>query len=317
MEISLETVEKLASPHFPGRRIIRVEDRGVWIRHNFKITFDSNEVVFLKIDLDPSSSESEKEAFICSLLAEHQLPAPPVVACDASRTIFPNAYILQKFINGIRLDQLNAGETKEERTAIYRALGKFYRRLHDIHHPHSGWIGGPGIVYSRSPNEHQFEEVILRIGGEAVEKGFLSAQDHQRLQRLWQENLAWLDQHRPSLLGGALPWTVYLSKIDAAWQVTKLMDLEDVLYWDPAWDIMNIRYPAFGQPLEPDLWEAFRKEYGDTPEEKRIRLYHLVQQLDAAMGNYLEPASPENERWKARVWQTFPELLGEAERAQC
>ncbi len=312
MEVNLAAVEKMVLPYFPGCQITRVEDRGIWIRHNLKITLDSGEVVFLKIDVDFAASE--KEAFLCRLLEEHRLPAPPVIACDASGTVVPKPYILQQCVRGIKLAECLAQAEPNELREIYRALGKFYRDLHAIHYAHSGWIDGPGIVYGRSPNQHQYEEVIVRIGQEAVAKGFLAPADHQRLQRIWSENLAWLDQHQPTLVLGALPWTVYLENSGGGWQVAKITDLIDGLYWDAAWDLMNIRCPAFEAPLAPELWESFLSEYGAAPDEKRLKIYGLMQQLDAAMGNYMEPASPKNALWKAEVWRNFPKLLDEVER---
>jgi hypothetical protein len=70
---------------------------------------------------------------------------------------------------------------------------------------------------------------------------------------LWQANLPWLEQHTPSLVGGASHWSVYLEK-EGDWQVKKIMDLPDVLFWDPAWDIASIRYPEFRPPLPDVLW---------------------------------------------------------------
>lgn len=311
MIITTKTVKKVIAHHLPGREVIAIEDRGVWIRRNFRITLDPDEIVYLKID--QSFPASEKEAFICGLLSKHHLPAPPVIAVDTSGALIPAPYILQKHCDGVKLEKLLEQESEAEHKAIYLSLGKFYRSLHDIHHPYSGWIDGPGRVYNASPNEHQYQEVIVKIGQQAVDSGSLSVSDHRRLQRIWAENLEWLKQHQPSLISGSLPWTVYLSKRDGEWQVAKLTDLEDLLYWDAAWDVMSIQYPAFGKELKPAVWQAFQEGYGEIPGKKRLRLYLLMQRLDAAMGNYLEPKTPNNQRWRECVWKTFPTLLDEVE----
>jgi hypothetical protein len=91
------------------------------------------------------------------------------------------------------------------------------------------------------------------------------------------------------------------------------MDLHDCLYWDPAWDLASLRYPAFRKPPDSRSWQAFVSEYGAVSSDKRLKLYLLVQRLDAAMGNYMEPATPEHTRWKATVWATFDRLLNEVE----
>jgi hypothetical protein len=122
-----------------------------------------------------------------------------------------------------------------------------------------------------------------------------------------------LQAHRPTLVtGGALHWTVYLRQ-DDDWSVTKITDLSDLLYWDAAWDLASIKYPVFREPLAPELWKAFTSEYGHGPSDKRLKLYRLVQHVDAAIGHYAEPATLEHERWKETIWETFEHLLDEAE----
>jgi len=311
MEITSQTIEKVFAHHLPGREILQIEDRGIWIRHNFKITLDGDEIVHLKIDHDFPASE--KEAFICGLLTENHLPSPSVVALDTSGELIPAPFIIQKHVGGTKLTQLRKRESGTELKAVYFSLGNFYKKLHSIHYLYSGWIDGPGVVYPRSPNEHQYDEVIVKIGQKAVDRGVLTAQDHQRLQWLWQANLAWLDQHQPSLVGGSLPWTIYFSKTEGDWQVTKWTDLEDFLYWDPAWDLTNILYPAFSARLSPEVWAAFQDGYGKIPSAKRMKLYLLIQRLDSGLGNYMEPGSDRNELWKQQVWKTFPQLLDEVE----
>jgi hypothetical protein len=179
---------------------------------------------------DGTHPNSEKEAYVCGLLANNNLPSPPVIALDTSAEIIPAPYIIQKHFGGAKLEKLLEQESKKEKHAIFFALGNFYKRLHSIHHPYSGWIDGLGLVYTKSPNEHQFEEVIMKIGNQAVELGKLAAKDHKRLQRIWIDSMGWLKDHQPSLGGVSLYWTVYLARENSQWYVTKIMDLEDLLY---------------------------------------------------------------------------------------
>jgi aminoglycoside phosphotransferase (APT) family kinase protein len=313
-EAPLATPELVVSAvrhHLPGRTVVQVEDRGVWIRHNFRLTLDGGEIVHLK--LDRAFPASEKEAHICALLERHGLPAPRVLALDATCEHLPVPFIIQAHISGERLGDLLARVGRADQEGIYRALGRFYRRLHTIHHDHSGWIQGGGVVLLHSPTAHMHKHVIDQTGGQAVERRLLAAEAHRRLQRLWSEHRTWLEAHRPSLVtGGALSWAVYLAQ-DEDWHVTKIMDLHDLLYWDPAWDVASVRYPVFRDLPDPELWRAFASSYGSVPDEKRLQLYRLVQHLDAAMGNYVEPAAPHHARWKANVWATFEHRLDAVE----
>jgi hypothetical protein len=312
MTISLEMVASAFNRLMPDKKIIDIQDRGVWIRHNFHIRLDGGEAVYLKADLDPSYPAGEKEEYICALLSEKGLPAPKTLVYDDSGKLLPVPFIIQEYIGGSRLGDLMNQVDKQDRLDIYKALGCFYKKLHSIHYDHSGWLQGAGTVLPFSPNRYQFNEVILKIGNEAVEKCLLSNNNHLRLQRLWSDNMSLLEQHKPSLVGGASHWAIYLSK-EKDWKVIKILDLHDFLYWDPAWDIASIKYPEFAEQPSKELWEAFTSEYGCIPSEKRLFLYVLMRRLDAAMGNYLEPSSPENEYWKEQVWETFEKYLEKAE----
>jgi hypothetical protein len=113
-----------------------------------------------------------------------------------------------------------------------------------------------------------------------------------------EEHLDWLKEHQPSLLISPLPWSVYLER--DPWRVTKLMDLHDALYWDPAFDLAMLQNPPFRQGPGPASWAAFVQGYGQAPDEKRLHLYLLMQRIDAALGNYMAPGDVHDETW-ARV----------------
>jgi aminoglycoside phosphotransferase (APT) family kinase protein len=309
--ITSEMVASAVKQHLPERTVVKVEDRGVWLRHNFRIRLKGGEIVYLKVD--QAFPASEKEAYICELLGAHGLPAPRVLAIDAACTVLPAPFIIQAYVGGERLGELMKRVGRPDQLSTYRAMGRFYKKLHRMHHEHSGWIQGAGEVASFPPNAYMYDQVIVKSGGEAVERGWLAPDTHRRLKRLWSENLAWLQAHVPTMVtGGALHWTVYLEQGDD-WHVTKITDLSDLLYWDPAWDLASIKYPVFRESLAPELWEVFASEYGIVPSEKRLGLYRLMQHLDAAMGHYMEPATPEHARWKEKVWERFEHLLDKVE----
>lgn len=310
--IPLAIVVAAIEYHLGDQIVSTIEDRGVWIRHNFKITLRNGKVVYCKVD--QAFPASEKEAYICELLSTNDLRMPRILAADATCTLLPAPFVIQEYVGGQPLGDILNRVDQPEMLRIYRALGRFYRKLHSIHHEYSGWIQGAGEVLPFSPTTHQYNEVIVQIGENAVERKLFVVDTHRRLQSLWSAHLAWLEEHPSTLVtGGALPWTVYMKRNDD-WHVTKVMDLSDFLYWDPAWDLASIKYPVFREPLVPEFWQAFISEYGSEPNVKRLQLYRLMQYLDAAMGNYLEPAVPEHERWKAHVWATFEHLLDDVER---
>lgn len=296
----------------PGRAVQHVEYRGAWIRHNYKITLDRDQVIYLK--MDDAFPASQKEAFISRLLIENGLPAPRTLGLDLSGELLPAAYILQEQLGGQPLGRLLGQLPPAAHPALYRGLGEFYRRLHRVSHPHAGWITETGETAPFSPHDYQYQQVIVNIGSQAVAQGLLSPAAHQRLQAVWSRSLPWLKDHPVALVAGALHWAVCLAPRPddpTAFQVTRVMDLHDALYWDPGWDLAEVRYPTFLPEPTPELWAAFLSTYGPAPDDRRLKLYVLMQHLDAALGNYMEPPSPLHEQWKRDLWPRYEALLAD------
>jgi aminoglycoside phosphotransferase len=161
-------ITQAVAHHLPGRTIIAIQDRGVWLRRILEITLDDGEVVFLKMRADPQWGDLvEKEAFVCRLLQAQGLPAPRVYALDRSGTILEEPFLIQEGVGGRRLGHwLETAPAETEQ--IYYTLGQFYRRLHAVRHTHSGWITGLGDVLTFSPNDYMFQKVIIEHGQTAV-----------------------------------------------------------------------------------------------------------------------------------------------------
>jgi len=305
-----DAITRAIETHVPGRTVQSIQDRGVWIRHIFEITLDNGESVFLKIRCGEWGND--KEVFISQLLLDNNLPAPRTHAYDDSGDIIAEPFIIQEKLGGTRLGNLLDRVNESEALRIYAAMGHFFRRLHAITYERSGWIhDGTGHVGGEdgTPNDFQYEQVIVTIGQQAVEQGRLAKETHQRLVTLWADHLDELNIHRPALVGVACYWTIALDIVDGTWQVVRLMDLGDYLYWDRDWDLAAIKYPVFRPPLKAERWDVFVNEYGVVPEDKRLWLYHLMQRLDAAMGNYLAPKTPENAAWMETAWADFDSLM--------
>ena len=308
MCITLQQVQQAAETHLPGRTVQAVEPLGSWIRQNYRIVLDGGQIVFLKVDNYANlDGLTEKEAFIVTLLQSHDLPAPRVLAVDTTCSVIAYPYLIQEQITGMRLDRLLGQVEKVEACKVFEAVGRFYRRLHAVHHDRSGYIMGAGEVLPHSPNDYMHRQVIVELGREAVERGILAADVYEQLVQVSAHHLDYLKAHTPTLIGGGLLWTIALDR-DASgqWQVVRLMDLPDMLYWDPAFDLAFLRYPPY-MDLDPALWQAFLVGYGHVPEDKRLMLYRLIQCVDAALGNYEAPPDLFDPAWVQRVSHT---LLG-------
>jgi len=315
MTYSEEAVRRAVRHHLPGREVLEVRHRGLWIRYIYEVFLDGGETVFLKIRPDDRWGDpSEKEAYLSELLREHGLPAPRTLAFDGTGELLDQPFIIQEKVGGRPLSHWlevlgGTEDGRDELARVYEALGRFFRRLHAIGYGRSGWIHDWGQVLELHPNDFMFKAVVRENGAEAVRQGRLDPALHRRVAKVFEANLEYLKDHRPSLVSATLPWTIHLEKEDGRWRVTKLTDMHDMLYWDPAENLSGIKYPAYASP-DPRNWEAFLAAYGaPEPEEKRLRLYQVMQAITASIGMHYPPPTPANRAWQERCLDDLPALL--------
>jgi hypothetical protein len=279
----------------PNRAIQAIKDRGTWGRDIWEIALDGGETVFFKAGAMGTSKEPE----VVRLFLKHGLPAPHILVVDETCNVFPTPYIIQERVGGTRLGDLLDRVAEVDALAIYETLGRFYARMHAIHYHRSGyWVESPDKPFDVLPNDYMYDaEIVNGSARKALEQGRVSQSTYDRAVALWAAHLPYLRDHEPSLIHGSpLPWTIYLDRDGGGWYVTKLMDLTDVLWWDPVYDLAFLRYPPFGEVKE-GWWEAFLRGYGAAPERKRLLLYAVMQRFCATMGTYWEPQTPRNRAW--------------------
>lgn len=315
MDITLQQVQQAVETHLPGRTVRAIDDLGVWIRHHYRITLDDKQIAFLKVDNYPNMDGlTEKEAFMSQLLQANGLPAPRVLAIDTTCSVIGYPFLIQEMVAGTRLDRLLSQVRPSEACEIYEAVGRFYRRLHTIHNDRSGYIMGAGEVLPLSPNDYMYRQVIVENGRQAVERNILDPVVYERLVRVSEDHLDMLKAHTPTLIGGGLMWTIALDRGPSGqWQVVRLMDLPDMLFWDPAFDLTFLRYPPYTQ-LNEELWQAFLDGYEDIPDEKRLKLYLLIQCVDAALNKYVAPPGLFDAAWPQKISQILLDTLHEVEK---
>jgi hypothetical protein len=315
-KISNKMVKEAITKHLPGRTVHKIINKGKWIKHNYQIVLDNGDVIFLKLKVHPEWGDLKHEVKVVELLNENAISVPRVLAIDYSCSILPYPFLIQEGGEGIRLGMLLEKESEDEIIKIYKALGQFYRKMHSIHFHTSGlWSDNPGeILYPVSPNDFMFNaEIVNGSGKKALEEGLISENTYKRAVSLWSRNLSYLKDHQPSLVHvSPFLWSIYLSKKENIWYVTKVTALGDIMWWDAAYDLALLQYPPFGNYVST-RWEAFLQEYGSIPERKRVLLYSILHRLCAVMGVYMEPETKGNERWKLECIRGLDALMDEIE----
>ena len=302
----------IVKKYFPGCGIQEIQDKGISVKRVFEILLDTGQAVILKVKVHPEYGDLQHEIAVEKLFRVNGLPAPHTLAVDLSGEIIPYPFILQEKMDGRKLSKLICRSSLKDQTAIYYTLGCLYRQMHGIKNEQSGlWSNNPKkILYSISPNEYMYQaEIINGSGKAALEQERITDNTYRQIVELWTKNMEYLKEHQAVLIHGSpFIWTIYLKQVEGNWQVTKLMSLGDVMWWDAAYDIAFLRYPPFGE-VGAEQWNAFTRGYGQLPEDKRILLYALMQRLCAAMGVYIEPEMPRNEEWRKNCLNDLEHFL--------
>jgi hypothetical protein len=309
MDRLFEGFQQAISVHLPGRTVQSINDRGVWERHIVEVTLDGDETVFFKIQTSDWNMTGF-EAISVQLFQEHGLPTPRILAVDHTCEIFPRPYLIQEWRGGTRLGSLLRLADESEVNRIYEALGRFYCLVHAILNDQSGLL--IPLPDSPSPCEYMFQaEIVGGSGRKALEEGRIARTTYDRCVALWEENLAYLQDHQPSLINSSpFLWTIYLEQQQQEWTVTKISPMAEFLWWDPAFNLALLQYPPFGR-YYPSRWEAFLNGYGAEPVRKRILLYLVMQRLCAAMGIYKQPQDAKHEDWAQKCLGDLDTILDE------
>ncbi len=305
-------IVRLLHQHFPQVEIHSIEDRGVWVRQVFYVTVKHGGRLVIKFHIHPDWLDStQHEKIVSDILKASKLPYEQILAVDTSREQCPYPYLIAVAGRGERLDRLMKHLSEKEMEAVYEAVGRYYRRLHQVRGPKSGmWLDDPLKVFETSPNDYMLENE-LRQGSlkNLVDSGLMPAIQQQRMVELWEKELDFLKNHPPVMVHGSpFPWTIYLEQKEGQWQVVRTSALSDSLWWDAAYDVAFLLDPPFTWMF--DSWrEAFWRGYGHRLDAGRVMLYRLLQIPCAVSDVYLQPDAEQNEAWKQHALAGLPQLI--------
>ena len=310
--IRTSDVVKLIYHHFPTVEIHSVEDRGTWVRRIFIVTLKNGGKLVVKFHVVTDWMDATlHEKITADILRVKNMPHPQVLVADASGELSVYPYIIMVAGQGERLDRLIQRLPTEAIEPIYEAIGRFYRRLHQIRGPKSGvWLDDPMEVFATAPSAYMLENE-LRQGStqKLVEMGLMPGIQQQRMVELWEKNLGFLQEHAPVMVhGSAFPWTIYMEESQQGWQVSRIGSLGDSLWWDPAYDLAFLIDPPFTWMF--DSWrDAFWRGYGQRADAGRLMLYRLLQIPCAVTDVYMQPEAEQNESWKQHALAELPQLI--------
>lgn len=305
-------IVKIIHHHFPKAEVHSIEDHGAWVRRIFSVTLKNGGRLVIKFHIVKDWMDSTvHEKMVNDILKASKLPYNQILVADDSLELIEYPYIILVAGRGERLDRLIQEMSQEEMLPVFEAVGYYYRRLHRIPGPKSGvWLKNPLEVMPVSPPEYMLEQEI-RLGStqKLVDMGLMPAIQQQRMVELWENNMGFLQEHKPVMVHGSpFPWTIYLDQVNGEWQVVRTSSLGDSLWWDAAYDLAFLNDPPFTWMFD-DWREAFWRGYGGRVDAGRLMLYRLLQIPCAVSDVYMQPMADQNEAWKQHALDELPNLI--------
>ena len=198
----------------PGKGIKYVEDKGIWIKHIFKITFDDATCAYIKLAVN-DMSDILMEANAVDLLLENGIHQPEVIKVDTSCSILPYPYIIQCGGEGKKLGDFLIENNANKLKQIYHAVGEYYRKFADIT---NDWAGVWDVIpekkkYPLHPADAMYKlEIEQGSGYRAYSAGVISHGQYEQIKSVWQKNIPMLKERPVSLVHySPFPWTIYIS----------------------------------------------------------------------------------------------------------
>lgn len=233
-----------------GKIIKTVEDKGVWIKHIFKITFDDNTSVYVKLAVR-DFSDILMESNAIDLLHKNGIHQPGVIQVDTSCLLLPYPFIIQDAGTGKPLSYYLVKNDTSQLKHIYRAVGEYYSKFADIT---NDWAGVWDVVpdkkkYPLHPAEAMYQlEIEQGSGYKAFSAGVITPEQYEQIKTVWQDNISILKEKPVCLIHySPFPWTIYISETECSYQVSKITALGDVIWWDADVTAAHVLYPPFLQ----------------------------------------------------------------------
>lgn len=206
--------------------------------------------VVFKADLDEAERTLALEGWAYERVRQLGVPCPRVLACDASKRLFPSPYLILERVPGQPLDTL--GLAPDKLHSLLNQVGGYLRLIHSVHLEGFGYLDE--AVYlgdNRVMGRHEtWRDAVLEHLEEAVylvRHGLLSREALASLRaRLARSDDLLRECKVGHLLHGDLgPGHVFVD-VRAA-EVTGIIDFAERQAGDTAWDLARIALE-----LEPD-----------------------------------------------------------------
>jgi fructosamine-3-kinase len=216
--------------------------------------------------------------------ARTTIPVAEVIAHDFTRTRIDRDYLLLSVLPGTPLSNAR-GISRPQLAQALRHLGGYLRQLHALTAPESLALNAYGYLGAHRPMEPQatwaaaFQFMWNKLLDDVVACGCYSAEEAQALRELFEQHRAHFNRPVTSRLLHMDLWSQNIL-VDAAGNVTGLLDLDRALWGDVEIEFAVLDYCGIS---EPAFWIGYGKERDESPPAQIRRQFYLLYEVQKYM----------------------------------
>lgn len=213
----------------------------------------------------------QAEAEVCRLCAAHEIPSYRVLAVDSSKTVVDRDYMIVEYIPSVAMNQIKL--TEAERASLYRQIGAYLRRFHQIKGESFGYLSrilrGEGFSTWGDALLFEVEDILGRL------ERYLGCSGRE-IRKAFHRNKALLDMAGPACLLHTDMWEGNVLLDRETHEILAVIDGDRAVYGDPDFEFSSswMEDPDLLDGYGLDLQEKRRPER----EKRRVlyRLYYLL-----------------------------------------
>lgn len=251
-----------------------------WFNASYAISFQgAHPDLVLRVAPDPAlrllSYEKDMmraELEVYELIQQLDVPTPQVYGYDLERKVIDRDYMFLARLSGLPLHDVWDSLDQENNDALQHQLGVYAARMHALHGPRFGYIGGQP---EQAPSWRQaFLNMILALLDDGVALGAQLPLSYREIRALFTDLAYALDEiEQPSLVHWDLwPVNVFVIPDDSGrYTIEGIIDWERTFWGDP-----EAEAPLVTQHYGPSFFKGYGKELA-TGRSARIRqcMYRL------------------------------------------
>ena len=217
------------------------------------------------------------------LRARTTIPVAEVVAADFSRAQIDRDYLLMAALPGAPLSDVSLGP--RQRARVLRQVGGYLRQLHALTAPECLGLDAHGYLGSHRPMAPQptwagaFAVMWDRLLDDVVTSGCYSVAEARALRELFARHRAHFERPAAPRLLHMDVWAQNIL-VDAAGDVTGLVDFDRALWGDPEIEFAVLDYCGIS---EPPFWAGYGGERDVSPSAEIRRRFYLLYEVQKYM----------------------------------